>query len=205
MGTPVYDVRLDKPQYTRRNPRLQVQLILLGTGNSVCMVNGTRSGHVDSSPCHQDGLPTMAFECADRQTEEEAADHWIGVLADCVHGVRANRVYLVKLGTVVGATGVYVRNHVYWHAPERPGSWHEALSGHAVQQWAHLDLEWQRPALPPQPCDRDCEQLELLCAFAEEKDCVENMWEDRGLGGLFKKRGRGRKRGRSRVDITWVS
>ena len=77
---------------------------------------------------------------------------------------------MVKLlGVVSGATGVYVRTHVFWYAhwlPRVPAGPPLTL---LPEMWdAGSQLTWETGRAPPGMCDTDREELVLFHAFARE-------------------------------------
>ena len=171
-----YDVRLDKPHYTHLKPRMQVQLILNRvheTEDEILML----SGRVDTEPRDQDGLPTMAFTCDEGEDENEYAERAVRTMAHHFFGVTLDRTYLLKLGTLTGATGVYVRNHVFWYVQRTHEVW-------VREDWflSGTHVTWERHMVPPQPSHRDREQLMLLWGLVRERQSVTRDWHLRGFG-----------------------
>jgi len=89
--------------------------------------------------------------------------------------------YVVKLGTVRGATGVHVRNHVFWYAMRTSEVW---VRGEAMSFTANMLAlgTWERNMVPPHTTERDREQLLLLWGMVWEMDGVRRDWPMRGFG-----------------------
>mgnify|MGYP006146805713 CR=1 FL=1 len=166
---------LDMPQFTLETPRLQVQLILMTNKGAVCLVCGCVPG--GWSPADQDGLPTLAFTCRADRSEEVEAEHTVYELARDFFAMILLPRFLVRLGTLSGATGVYVRNHVYLYM-----DYIHTAALILTPVWDPGHIEWKSCALPPRSCDRDAAQLRLLWGFKNELLQVERMWEGRGFG-----------------------
>ena len=190
---------LDKPQFTRVTPRLQVQFLLLTNNGAVCAVCGCVPG--GWSPVDQDGIPTLAFTCKAGECEEVAAERAVCELARDFLAMILLPRFLVRLGTVSGATGVYVRNYVFWYSDYiHPGC------VILTPVWDPGHIEWLIDALPPHHCTQHAAQLQLLWGYMMELLQVQRMWEGRGFGTFttFAHHGRGRGRGRRVVRI-WYS
>ena len=195
---------LDKPQFTRANPRLQVKVILNEQDDQLCFV----CGRVRVSPRDQDGLPTLAFALCDGEVEEVAAERAALLMMSAFFGVELVPRLIVKLGVVSGATGVYVRTHVFWYAhwlPRVPAGPPLTL---LPEMWdAGSQLTWETGRAPPGMCDTDREELVLFHAFARELMGVQLFWPERGFGTSMVQdpHGHGRGRGRKRAFVVFCA
>ena len=195
---------LDKPQFTRANPRLQVKVILNEQDDQLCFV----CGRVRVSPRDQDGLPTLAFALCDGEVEEVAAERAALLMMSEFFGVELVPRLMVKLGVVSGATGVYVRTHVFWYAhwlPRVPAGPPLTL---LPEMWdAGSQLTWETGRAPPGMCDTDREELVLFHAFARELMGVQLFWPERGFGTSMVQdpHGHGRGRGRKRAFVVFCA
>ena len=110
---------------------------------------------------------------------------------------------MVKLGVVSGATGVYVRTHVFWYAhwlPRVPAGPPLTL---LPEMWdAGSQLTWETGRAPPGMCDTDREELVLFPAFARELLGVQLFLAVAGLwhiDGARPARARARSRAQARI------
>ena len=164
-------------------------------------------GRVRVSPRDQDGLPTLAFQLHAGEVEELAAERAALLLMREFFGVVLVPRLLVRLGEVSGATGVYVRTHVFWYA-----HWLPLPAGMPLtlvpEMWdAGARLTWVTGRVPPGECDGEREELMLMDAFVRELMHVQSFWPERGFG-TFRVRdphGRGRGRGRKRAHVMFCA